>query len=436
MMLRSAVVAALIAAWFAAPTGAMAGTARFSAPASAVAGREPSGLVAADFDRDGNPDVATADFRSATVSVLRGRGDGSLERRVAYRVTRRPEWVLAPDLNGDGWPDVVTASSDRNGTVSVLLGDGAGRLVAGARYPVGAGWPAAGDVDEDGAPDVVAGSEHRGLVVLRGTGDGKLAAGPRIAGPYSTSIALADVGGDGHLDAVALTIDGRLVVFRGTGRGGFDAPVTFRTGGDVAVDLNLADLDRDGDPDAVITELDADRVIVMHNTAGRFEAPARYRMPDGPFGTRVADFDGDGVPDIATGSLYRDPVVWPGLGDGTFAPFSRIPWFGNTAGDVADFNRDGRPDLAFADGDGVLVSVYLNWTGLAAPPCVVLNVLHWSLRKAKRYIGFGGCRTGIVTYRGSSGVRKGRVIEQQPFWGAVRPSGSTVDVVVSLGRAH
>ena len=430
--------AGVLALW---SSNAAAGTARFSAPASAVAGREPTAVVAADFDRDGHVDVATADYRSASVSILRGRGDGSLQRRVSYRVARYPAWVLAPDLNGDGWPDLVVSSSDRKGTLAVLLNDGTGRLAGGARYPIDGGWPAMGDVTEDGLLDVVASTDRRrGLAILRGIGGGSFAPAPRVAGPDSGAIALGDVDGDGHLDVAAVTLrDDELALYRGVGDGTFGAPLSYPTGGDslvevTLVDVTLMDLDGDGDLDAVTTDIDGGRLLVLPNSGGTFGEPVAYRMPDGPTSALVADFDRDGVLDVATGSVYRDPVVWPGLGGGRLGPFSRIPWFGSVWGTVADFDEDGSPDLAFADSHGVLVSVFLNWTARPAPPCVVQNVLRWTLKRARRYVAFGGCSVGTVTQRHSARVRKGRVITQDPAWGSVRPARDAVDLVVSRGR--
>jgi beta-lactam-binding protein with PASTA domain len=101
---------------------------------------------------------------------------------------------------------------------------------------------------------------------------------------------------------------------------------------------------------------------------------------------------------------------------------------------VADFNRDGRPDLAFGVSGSSFVDVFLNWTGLAAPPCIVLEVGSRRLRTAKHYVRAAGCRLGRVRRRYSRSVSKNHVISQRPNSGAVLPSRSRVDVVISRGR--
>jgi hypothetical protein len=85
-------------------------------------------------------------------------------------------------------------------------------------------------------------------------------------------------------------------------------------------------------------------------------------------GINVADYDGDGVSDLA----FRTPdatAVGVRLGDGTghFGPATMIPT-GSTVGVIvtADFNGDGRPDLANFDGDGHM-RVLPNTTPPASP---------------------------------------------------------------------
>jgi hypothetical protein len=121
-------------------------------------------------------------------------------------------------------------------------------------------------------------------------------------------------------------------------------------------------------------------------------------------------------------------------GDGTFDKPHYIPWLFGEGGAVADFNLDGRPDLAFGATDNNWTKVFLNWTGMAQPPCVVVDVTHFSLREAKQYLRYGNCRLGRVRHVSSRKVRKKHVISQRPRAGVVLPSASRVDLVVSRGR--
>ena len=409
---------------------------RFSAPVSVRTGKEPDRPVAADFNRDGKLDLATANYRSHSVSIFTGRGDGSFDRRVSISTTRYPGSLVAADVNRDGSQDLILASNDRARSVMVLTNDGSGTLHPGQTYRVGMLWIDAADVNGDGFVDIVGNNDlGGGLAVLLGSPGGTFLPARRLDGKFSYEVHLGDLNRDGKLDVAFVTND-HFVIRLGNGDGAFGPGRSWDTGGDNVLGLTLADLNGDGNLDVATANTDSNDIsIFLGRGDGSFGARAAYRMGEGPTDVLVADFNADGEMDIASSSLYRDPAVRTGRGDGTFDKRQLIPWFDNAFGMVADFNQDGRPDLAFVGGEGgVLASVFLNWTGLPAPPCVVLNVTSWRLRTAERYFRYGGCKLGKVTFKYSQNVRKSRVISQRPNWGTVLPSGSSVDVVVSRGR--
>jgi hypothetical protein len=128
-------------------------------------------LVSADFDLDGNPDLA-AKANSNMVFIYFGNGDGSFIGPEGIKSTVMDpngflESVLsAADLNGDSIPDLtVSGPSDQNqlpGTdtaVDVLLSKGnrTFSLTGGAAFFGGAGGIAAFDVDGNGHVDVLLG---------------------------------------------------------------------------------------------------------------------------------------------------------------------------------------------------------------------------------------------------------------------------------------
>jgi hypothetical protein len=88
----------------------------------------PLDITKADFDGDGDTDIATANLGSDNVSVLANRGDGTLGPNGSARifgVGKGPADVTRAPMNSDRRPDLVTANDLGNfyypDDVSVLL---------------------------------------------------------------------------------------------------------------------------------------------------------------------------------------------------------------------------------------------------------------------------------------------------------------------------
>jgi FG-GAP-like repeat/FG-GAP repeat len=365
-----------------------AATLRFSSSDLTV-GYGPVRLIAADLNGDGHADLASVDWSASTISVLLGTGNGGFARRVAYRTPRHPEGVTAADINHDGALDLLVPSADRAGSIWILLNTGAGRFkrqpgraISGPRaYAV-----AAADLDGDGRVDlVIAHKSRRTLTVLKGERHGRFKLVHRYNGGGALDVALGDFNGDGRVDA-AFVEQGFVVVRLGHGDGSFGFSVRTKTHGQQPWNLVVSDFNHDGKLD-VATGNRSDAVSVfLGNGDGTFVARRRDRLPvaaDGssayPDAVTVADFDRDGNPDIA-GSAWSGPFVLQGRGNGAFLPAQSVDHSGDVSGDIAgtigaataDFNGDGWPDLAVIyaqEGEGFPdVLLYLNRTGQPPSP--------------------------------------------------------------------
>jgi len=75
----------------------------------------PFTFAVADFNLDGVPDIVTANFKSSTVSVLLGVGDGTFAPPVSGGETGALSYgVVAADFNGDGKPDFAICNAGQN----------------------------------------------------------------------------------------------------------------------------------------------------------------------------------------------------------------------------------------------------------------------------------------------------------------------------------
>src|SRR5438132_14206788 len=106
MTINSAKLLLLVAATVffssALPIPSPAQTVSFITRVDYAAGTNPASVAVGDFNRDGVPDVAVANYGSNTVSVLLGNGDGTFQPARTFAAGDRPGFVYVSDVNGDG----------------------------------------------------------------------------------------------------------------------------------------------------------------------------------------------------------------------------------------------------------------------------------------------------------------------------------------------
>src|SRR5262249_38351620 len=86
-------------------------------------GTNPWSVAVGDLDGDQDLDLATANYVSGTVSVLKNQGDGTFAAATNYAVGSTPRSVAVGDVDGDQDLDLVVANFG-TGTVTVLKNDG------------------------------------------------------------------------------------------------------------------------------------------------------------------------------------------------------------------------------------------------------------------------------------------------------------------------
>lgn len=193
------------------------------------------------------------------------------------------------------------------------------------------------------------------------------------AGNAPSDLTVADFDEDGILD-VAFTdyASARIGVMRGTGlgassRAGFTAPVYYPTNLQ-PVSIAHADFDEDGILDLAVVQEGSGRLSILLGQGaagtgnGLFGPRTDFNIGAAPRDIEIADFNADGILDIATVQQLGDRVAildgrgTAGVGDGTFAA-PRTFYVADDPNGLAtgDFNRDGILDLAVAKESGLRV---------------------------------------------------------------------------------
>ncbi len=351
------------------------GTVQLALAGSFISATVPGmGIATADFNGDGIPDLAVGAFNQTvpSLSILLGNGDGTFTA-VTPNATAGyyPYSIAVEDFNGDGIPDLATGNVD-DSTVSILLGKGDGTFTAKpditfSDFNSAPQSLTTGDLNGDGIPDLAVVSAGAVFIFI-GNGDGTFTQSPGVLSDpnFPQGMAVDDLNGDGKLDIVVADDNGNdsVTTFLGNGDGTFQAGVEWGTGS--AISVAIADFNGDGIPDLAVTSYGNQTVsTLLGNGNGTFQTPAAYTLPLLDLQTvTAADFNGDGKVDLAIASGYPSSVaILPGNGDGTFG----APVYGFVNGlypsgliAVSDFNGDGLPDIAEPDQTSTNVAVFLN----------------------------------------------------------------------------
>jgi hypothetical protein len=317
-----------------------AGDGTFTADTQILVGSSPVGIVAADWNNDSVVDLAVANRSSADLSILLGRGDGTFRPEMRYGAASNPADIVTGDFNGDGIPDVALTIDGEGFTgLAVRLGFGDGSFGSEIRTLVSThlGDLAGGDLNADRIPDlaVVDYGFPDNISIFLGRGDGRFQ--PRVQYPVPDSandVALADLDGDGILDVAALsgTSMAGLSIQLGRGDGSFRPVKSFVAGAQVR-HLALADVDGDGRLDVALTNQGSGLMVVLRGTGGGdFGPQERFGTGPAPASVAVGDLDMDGHADlvIADSGTPNDPApdhvsVLLGVGDGSFRPQTLYP---------------------------------------------------------------------------------------------------------------
>lgn len=222
------------------------------------------GVEIADFNEDGNPDIAVANRDTRFVNIFLGEGDGTFPVQIPYLVNNHPQYMSVADFNQDGHVDLVVGTEET--MVEILFGDGHGSFQPSIGYP---------------------------------------------SGNVPVSVAAGDFNGDGYMDIAAANFNGNtLSILLNNGAGTFGAPTTYATSTGPGIPV-VSDFNGDGLADIIFFNQGTSNLGILYgNGDGTFQPMSPYpAQPAGsPVFISVGDLNGDGIADVVVSQAIVNTI--------------------------------------------------------------------------------------------------------------------------------
>jgi len=262
------------------------------------------------------------------------------------------------DIDDNCIPDVIfnsyiSGQASSNGVIRAIRGDN-GEPIWSVTDPAyqsdSTANPAVGDIDSDGLPEVVVQGEGKYLIAIDSDGT-PLWKSENFSGPENSgSVAIANLDGEGDPEIIfgaAVYDSSGTKLWEGTQGKGHDGQ------GPISC---VADLDLDGRPEVI----GGNTAYAFTGTVqgGDFTGMNLWQSSPGDGRCGVADFDLDGSPEVI---LVRAGNIYAINGqDGTLISQVNIPGSSDRGGapNIADFNGDGQPDIGTAGSTRYIVFTF------------------------------------------------------------------------------
>ena len=323
----------------------------------------PVALAAADFNKDGELDLAVTAAGGALVGVRFGVGDGTFGIPTTYNVGQSPVSIAVSDIDKNSWPDLIVSNSGDN-NIGLLLNNAAGGFNAQVSFPSGLSPSAlaAADLDGDTYPDVVAvnNGEDSVSIFINDQANSFFTANTIPTGSSPTAVVIVDLNADSFFDlAVSNSGDGTVSTFISDGAGALNPSNSLNVVSN-PVFITAGRINADGLDDLLILGNGNQEVQII---PGQPSGVPSWEVATGnsPTSSARGDFDEDGKMDVAVVAFSSNHVrIYKGDGQGLFSPMITLPT-GNSPTHVVvgDLNGDGHSDLVVANQAGASVRVYL-----------------------------------------------------------------------------
>jgi hypothetical protein len=337
----------------------------YAPPVLYPAGNGPNSIAIADFNVDGNIDIAVSNALSNNVSILLGNGDGTFQPPVNYSVGSTPAGIAmnCRAFFVSGLPVDLLVTNAGDNTVSVLRGNGDGTFQPAVNYSLGTGTSPRGvvgffDLNGDTFCDFAVANSSGGngnagnIAVFLGNGDGtyQVAVNYATLGTGPVSIGAGDFNGDNSVDlAVADFATNDVTLLLNNGSGGLTASSSIGVpGGPISITANSSQL--------IVADSSANTISFLAGVNGKPILEQNRRVGSLPVSSVVELLNPDNVLDVAVANEGDNTVsVFLGLHNNPF--YRKVVSFSTCSSPqyiaAVDVNHDKKTDLILACSDGI-----------------------------------------------------------------------------------
>jgi hypothetical protein len=319
--------------------------ASFAPPVNFSTGIDPVYVSISDLDGDGKPDIAVVNRGSSTVSVFHNTtttgtiNSNSFADKIDFATGAGPYSMDIADIDRDGKPELITANIDNNsvsvlrnicttGSISVSSFSGKVDFAAGGGNP---SIVKARDLDGDGKPEIVVANYTAYSVSvlqnisMRGTINASSFAEhfELSHGLTPFSVSIGDLDGDGKPEIAVTNLGSSSIsVFHNTSNPGVLSPSNFTDKFEIPTgvyspSMYISDADGDGKADLMIANQYSGTISVIRNTAtpgnlsiASFTDKADFNTPGQAISIVAGDLDGDGITELVASNYGNSVSVY------------------------------------------------------------------------------------------------------------------------------